>query len=44
MRQDSGELACDRSVHKFHDIEVRWKQNIEVALVYLLFISPEHLR
>jgi hypothetical protein len=35
MRQDSGELAGDSSIHQLHDVEVGGKQNVEIALMYL---------
>lgn len=39
MRQNPCELARNSSVHEFHDIEVRGKQDIEIALVNLRLVS-----
>jgi len=35
MRQHPRELASDDTIHIFHDTEIGWEENIEVALFNL---------
>lgn len=37
MAEDSGELACNGAVYVFDDVEVRGEENVEVALMDLLY-------
>lgn len=40
VREDAGELAGYGAVHEFHDVEICREEDVEVALMDLLFISP----
>lgn len=39
MRHDLCELAGDGAVHVFHDLEVGWEEDVEVALLDLQYVS-----
>ena len=39
VRRNPRELACDCSVHKFHNTEICGKQDVKIPLMYLLSLA-----